>query len=128
MDVTEASFESDVIERSHERPVVVDFWAAWCGPCRALTPVLEEQIAERRGAVELAKVDVDANPGLSRAFNIMSIPTIAFFAPGKQPMGVVGFRPAEQLEVQFGLAGYPKIDAAAAADAAAAPASASDAA
>ena len=68
------------------------------------------------GAIDIVKVDVDANPGLSRAFNIMSIPTIAFFAPGKQPMGVVGFRPAEQLEAQFGLASYPKIAEAAAAE------------
>jgi thioredoxin 1 len=60
------------------------------------------------------KVDVDANPALSRAFNIMSIPTIAFFAPGKQPMGVVGFRPMEQLETQFNLASYPKVAEAAA--------------
>jgi thioredoxin-like negative regulator of GroEL len=86
-----------------------------------------EKLAEKyEGAIDIVKVDVDANPGLSRAFNIMSIPTIAFFAPGKQPMGVVGFRPAEQLEVQFGLASYPKVAAAAAADAT--PAATSDAA
>ena len=112
---TDATFEAEVLQ--NDKPVVVDFWAAWCGPCKLVAPEMEKLAAKYEGAIDIVKVDVDANPGLSRAFNIMSIPTIAFFAPGKQPMGVVGFRPAEQLEVQFGLAGYPKV-AAAAADAA----------
>ena len=124
---TDTTFEELVLKS--ERPVVVDFWATWCGPCRMVAPELEKLAEKYEGTVDIVKVDVDANPGLSRAFNIMSIPTIAFFAPGKQPMGVVGFRPAEQLEVQFGLAGYPKIaEAAAAAADTAGTASASDAA
>jgi len=110
---TDATFEVEVIQ--NDRPVVVDFWAAWCGPCKLVAPEMEKLAAKYEGSIDIVKVDVDANPGLSRAFNIMSIPTIAFFAPGKQPMGVVGFRPAEQLETQFQLASYPKIEAAAAA-------------
>ena len=107
---TDATFEELVLK--NEKPVVVDFWAAWCGPCRMVAPELERLAEKYDGSVEVVKVDVDANPGLSRSFNIMSIPTIAFFAPGKQPMGVVGFRPAEQLEDQFGLKQYPVIAAA----------------
>ena len=117
VDVTEETFARDVLERSREVPVVVDFWAAWCGPCKLVAPEMEKLAEKYEGAIDIVKVDVDANPGLSRAFNIMSIPTIAFFAPGKQPMGVVGFRPAEQLETQFGLASYPKVGEAAKADA-----------
>src|SRR6185369_8809430 len=101
---TDATFESMVIK--NDKPVLVDFWASWCGPCKMVAPEMEKLAAKYDGSVDVVKVDVDANPGLSRAFNILSIPTIAFFQPGKQPMGVVGFRPAEQLEQQFGLDQY----------------------
>jgi thioredoxin 1 len=90
----------------NEKPVVVDFRAAWCGPCRMVSPELEKLAEKYEGSVEVVKVDVDANPGISQAFNILSLPTIAFFRPGQQPMGVVGFRPLEQLEQHFGLAEY----------------------
>jgi len=101
---TDANFEELVLKA--ERPVVVDFWAAWCGPCKMVAPEMEKLAEKYDGAVDVVKVDVDANPRLSQAFNIMSIPTIAFFRPGQQPMGVVGFRPLEQLEQQFELATY----------------------
>ena len=109
---TDATFEELVLQA--DRPVVVDFWAVWCGPCRMVAPEMEKLAEKYEGAIDVVKVDIDANPQIQRAFNIMSIPTIAFFAPGKQPMGVVGFRPLEQLESQFGLAEYPKVAAPAA--------------
>jgi thioredoxin 1 len=113
--VTDATFEQEVLKS--ERPVLVDFWAAWCGPCKMVAPEMQKLAEKYDGAVDVVKVDVDANPGLSRTFNSMSIPTIAFFQPGKQPMGVVGFRPAEQLEQQFGLGQFSGTRSAAAADA-----------
>ena len=101
---TDATFEELVLKA--ERPVVVDFWAAWCTPCKLVAPEMEKLAAKYDGAVDVVKVDVDANPRLSQAFNILSIPTIAFFKPGAQPQGVVGFKPLEQLEQQFGLAEF----------------------
>src|SRR3954462_8733070 len=114
---TDTTFEAEV--HHNDKPVVVDFWAAWCGPCKLVAPEMGKLAANSEGSIDMAKVDVDANPGLSRAFNNMSIPTIAFFAPGKQPMGVVGFRPMEQLEAQFGLPSYASaaVEAPAATDA-----------
>jgi putative thioredoxin len=76
MDVTDSTFETAVIERSATVPVVVDLWAEWCGPCKTLGPILEKVIAESDGAVELAKVDVDANPQVAGAFRVQSIPAV----------------------------------------------------
>ncbi len=102
--VTDDTFEEIVLKS--DRPTVVDFWAVWCGPCKMVAPEMEKLAAKYDGKVDVVKVDVDANPRLSQAFNIMSIPTIAYFKPGATPQGVVGFRPLEQLEVQFGLAEF----------------------
>jgi thioredoxin 1 len=98
---TDETFEELVLH--NERPVVVDFWAASCGPCRMVAPEIEKLATKYAGVVDVVKVDIDANPKLSQSLNITSIPTIALFTPGKQPKGIVGFRRLEELEDAFGL-------------------------
>lgn len=99
---SDAAFQKDVMESG--RPVIVDFWAPWCGPCKLVAPELEKLAARYDGKVDIVKVNVDENPALQQAFNIMSIPTIAYFkGAGAQPVGAVGFQTAEQLESRFSL-------------------------
>ena len=98
MDVTEATFDAEVIERSREVPVVVDFWAAWCGPCRQLTPILEQAVERREGAVVLAKVDIDSNPNLAQQYRVMSIPLVKGFRDGQAAAEFVGLQPPDAIE------------------------------
>jgi putative thioredoxin len=90
MDVTDSTFAAEVIERSKDHPVVVDFWAEWCGPCKALGPVLEQAVEERGGEVVLAKVDVDSNPALAQAYGVRGIPAVKAFRNGQIVAEFVG--------------------------------------
>jgi thioredoxin len=94
-DATEATFETEVVDRSAELPVVVDFWAEWCGPCHMLTPILEREVAAREGQVELVKVDIDTNPGLADRFGVRGIPAVKAFRRGHVVREFVGALPPQ---------------------------------
>jgi len=92
-DITDATFEQDVLERSKQVPVVVDLWAPWCGPCRTLGPIIEKVVGDTEGRVELVKVNVDENPQVSAAFQVQSIPAVYALKDGKVVDGFIGALP-----------------------------------
>ena len=101
VDIDESQFQAAVIDRSREVPVVVDFWAPWCGPCRQLTPALERAAGARPGQVELVKVNTDENQNISRAFQIQGIPAVKAFKDGREVAQFVGAVPPAQVERFF---------------------------
>ena len=94
--VTDASFKAEVLEA--EVPVLVDFWAAWCAPCKMIAPIVEELAAEFDGQVKVAKMDIDANPVSPSQYGVMSIPTLLVFKGGKPEKRIVGYKPKASLK------------------------------
>jgi thioredoxin 1 len=102
IEVTEATFEQEVLKS--ETPVLVDFWAEWCGPCHAVSPVLEKIVEERGDALKLVKVNIDNEQALSMRYGVMSIPTMILFKDGAPSAAAVGAQPKAALERSLGLA------------------------
>ena len=102
LDVTEATFEQEVL--NSETPVIVDFWAEWCGPCHAVAPVLEKIAEERKDEVKLVKVSIDPEQSLALTYGVMPIPTMILFRDGAPAAAAVGAQPKSQLERSLGFA------------------------
>jgi thioredoxin 1 len=100
--VTESSFEQEVIQS--DKPVIVDFWAEWCGPCHAVAPVLDKIADERSEELRLVKVNIDEEPALAQKYGVVSIPTIVLFKDGEPAAAAVGAQPKTALERSLGLA------------------------
>jgi putative thioredoxin len=95
---SDATFVADVIEASHDQPVIVDFWATWCGPCKQLTPALEKAVLAAKGKIKLVKIDVDKNPAYAGQLRVQSIPTVYAFSGGRPVDGFMGAVPESQLK------------------------------
>jgi thioredoxin 1 len=100
--VTETSFEQEVLQS--DTPVLVDFWAEWCGPCHAVSPILDKIVEERAGEIKLVKVNIDEEQGLAQRYGVMSIPMMVLFKDGEPAASVVGAQPKGALERALGLA------------------------
>ena len=100
-DVTESTFEQEVLQS--DKPVIVDFWAEWCGPCHAVSPVLEKIADERQDDVKLVKVNIDEEPALAQRYGVMSIPTMILFKNGEPAAAAIGAQPKGALERALGL-------------------------
>jgi thioredoxin 1 len=99
--VTESTFEQEVL--SSETPVLVDFWAEWCGPCHAVSPILDKIVDERPGELKLVKVNIDEEQGLAERYGIASIPTMVLFKDGEPAAAAIGAQPKSAIETQLGL-------------------------
>lgn len=97
IDVTDATFQTEVIDRSAEVPVVVDLWAPWCGPCRTLGPIIEKVVGDTHGQVVLVKVNIDENPGIAEAFGVQSIPLVVALKDGQPVDGFLGAYPEHEV-------------------------------
>ncbi len=102
IEVTADNFQAEVLES--ETPVIVDFWAEWCGPCRTIAPVIDQIAKERNGTVRVAKLDVDSHPAIAQRYGVQGIPFIGFFEHGKLTRHAVGAMPKARLEQELGLA------------------------